>query len=154
MISDKLSNLLNYKSILPYTQEIIAYLQANDISLLEEGKYPLVGEEVYMMIQHYKTQPETAKKWESHKKFIDLQIVISGEEYMCYNQIDLLTISDPYKEEEDYMLYQNDLEEFSFIKVMKDHFCIFFPTDGHKPGIHIKHEQTVKKAVIKIAVGK
>lgn len=152
MITDHLRHLSKYPSLLPHLQEIIAYLDANDISQWEEGRYPILGEAVYMMIQQYTTQPQSNKKWESHKKYIDLQIVLSGEEYMCYHPIDLLTVSDAYKEEEDYMLYHNDVESFSYIKVPQDYFCVFYPEDGHKPGIHLEQERAVKKAVIKIAV--
>lgn len=154
MITDQMSNLSKYDKVLPHVQSIIAYLNANDITQFEEGKYSILGEEVYMMIQNYTTQPEGNKKWESHKKYIDLQIVLSGEEFMCYHQVDLLNVSDDYKEDDDYMLYHNDVEEFSYIKVLKNHFCIFYPADGHKPGIHMQHERTVRKAVIKIAVAK
>ena len=152
MVSDSLENLWKYSHIIPFSTEIKNYLDTNDISSLSEGKYEIAGKSVFILIQEYYTKAGSEKFPESHKKYIDIQIVLDGKEYIGYSPISFLKVKDPYNEENDVMFYENDSADSSVVLVQKKHFCVFFPEDGHKPGLHITEAQSVKKAVIKVTV--
>ena len=152
MISDSLDNLKKYSDLIPFSGEIGNYLEANDLLLLKGGKHEIVKGSVFVLIQEYFTKPVSEKFWESHKKYIDIQIVLDGKEYMGYSPIDFLKIKDAYNEENDIVFYENDSDEHSSVMTQKNHFCVFFPDDGHKPGLHIKDVSRVKKAVIKVLI--
>lgn len=154
MIADKLSNIELYKSSIPFYNEIIDFIKANPLSSLNPGKYPIVGESVFILVQEYKTQTEAEKKWESHKKFIDIQIVLKGEEYLGFSPTETLVIETEYDKEKDLIFYHNDKIQRSKVLLSKDEFAIFFPHDAHKPGLHLTRESEVKKAVIKVLVTK
>jgi YhcH/YjgK/YiaL family protein len=152
MIADTLNNLKKYEHLVPLTKEIINYLESNDIHSLSGGKHEISGDSAFVLIQEYYTVPDTEKLWESHKKYIDIQLVMEGQEYMGYSPMDFLNIKKEYSVENDVIFYENDSKEHSSINVHKNHFCIVFPEDAHKPGLHIKEVKRVKKAVIKVMV--
>ena len=152
MITDSLNNLYKYENLVPYLKDIVNYLKNNNLSLLNGGRYEILGNSVFVLIQEYHTQPASEKFMESHKKYIDIQIVLDGQEFMGYSPKELLKVKDPYNNENDIIFYENDLKEESYINVRKDHFCIFFPEDSHKPGLHLSVVRRVRKAVIKVAV--
>jgi YhcH/YjgK/YiaL family protein len=150
MIIDTLENLKKYESILPFSKEILNYLGTTDLLSLEDGKFQVAGDSVYILIQEYLTKPESEKKWESHKKYIDIQIVLSGEEHMGYCPAHLLKISEPYNEVKDVIFYDNDSPEYSKLLIPQNYFAIFFPGDAHKPGYYILKEERVRKIVFKV----
>ena len=152
MIADSLDNLSKYENLVPYLKEIVNYLKNNNLSLLNGGRYEILGNSIFALIQEYHTQPASEKFMESHEKYIDIQIVLDGQEFMGYSPKEFLKIKDPYNEENDIIFYENNLKEESYINVRKNHFCIFFPEDAHKPGLHLSIVRKVRKAVIKVAV--
>ncbi len=152
MIADALKNMNKYQAVIPHSKEILDYLNATDLSSLQTEQYPIVGESAFILIQEYLTKSESEKKWESHKKYIDLQIVLSGQEFMDYSPSSFLLPRDPYSDEKDVIFYEKGGQEHTRIFAPKNHFCLFFPDEAHKPGLHITHEVLIKKAVIKISV--
>ncbi len=90
MILDLLENLDRYKSVVPFTDKISLYLKGNDINILPEGKYQIEGESIFILIQKYDSQPESEREGESHRKYIDIQFVLNGEEYIAYFRSSIL----------------------------------------------------------------
>jgi len=150
MITASLDKLTYYQRVIPSGTEIVNYLNRNDIFSLKTGKYPISGESAFLLIQEYQTKSEPEKEWESHKKYIDIQIVLNGQEYMGYSPVLSLKVRESYNIEKDIIFYENDDKEYSRILIQEKYFCIFFPEDAHKPGCHIKEERHIKKAVIKV----
>ena len=147
-----LKNLSKYSSIIPHSQEIFRYLNAVNISSLENGKIQIEGESAFVLIQEYMTRRESEKRWESHRKYIDIQIVLEGQEFMDYSPSAVLTPQDDYSEENDIIFYRDDSQGHGRLFVPQDHFCIFFPGEAHKPGLHVSREVAIKKAVIKASM--
>ena len=73
---------------------------------------------------------------------------------MGYSPVEFLKVKDPYNETSDIIFYENDSKEHSNVMVQNNYFCVFFPQDAHKPGLHLSVDQKVRKAVIKVAVTK
>jgi YhcH/YjgK/YiaL family protein len=69
---------------------------------------------------------------------------------MVYSPVHLLKVKNPYNEEKDVTHYENDSQKHSSLFIPQNYFCIFFPEDAHKPGLHLLKEQNIKKAVIKV----
>lgn len=83
MIYDNLSGLGRYKGLLRNLDTAIDYLEGRDLGKLEPGRYPIDGEKVIVLVQAYETKkPETAD-YECHRRYIDIQFALSGEE-VCY----------------------------------------------------------------------
>lgn len=151
MILDKIENLSNYVSLNKYFLEIITFLQKTDLGNLKEGKTLLVGEELFLLYNVYNTKVNKLGILEAHKKYIDLQYIIEGEEIINYEVFRKQKIYKSYNSEDDYLLYNEDNSKK--IKIEKGEFVIFFPEDLHFPGNNSSSiSKKVKKIVFKILV--
>jgi YhcH/YjgK/YiaL family protein len=149
MIIDKIENDHLYKGLSKRIEKAFEYIKAADLKNINPGKYEIDGENIFALISEYKTKSEQEGKLEAHRKYIDVQYVISGEEKMGYVPLNGQQILEPYKEENDIIFFAG---EKSFTKVSSGMFAIFFPEDVHMPGIMIKESLPVKKLVIKVRV--
>jgi len=147
MIIDKIENAHLYKNISERVNKSFEYIRITDLKNLPAGRYPIDGENIFALVSEYKTKSEQEGKLEAHKKYIDVQHVISGEELMGYAPLGGQKVLDPYKEENDIVFYTGDK---SFTKVSEGMFAIFFPEDVHMPGIASGKSSSVKKLVIKV----
>lgn len=121
-----------------------------DLSELEVGKYQLVEGEAFVMISEYDTKEPENAKWEAHKKYIDLQYVISGEEKMGVLPLAKAVNALEYNEQKDLIFYGDNDGELHL--ATPEAFFLFFPTDVHRPCIKVDEAAAVKKLVAKIAV--
>jgi YhcH/YjgK/YiaL family protein len=63
--------------------------------------------------------------YESHKKYIDIQYVIKGEELIGLTTLDKVAVRDPYSEEKDIAFY--DFDGGDYLKATPKNFFLFFP---------------------------
>ncbi|WP_418820127.1 YhcH/YjgK/YiaL family protein, partial [Phocaeicola sp.] len=86
------------------------------------------------------------KIFAQHKDYIDIQIPLSGTEIMGYTAAqDCLPVDAPYNAEKDITFFEGLAEDY--IAVKPGMFAIFFPQDGHAPGIT---PDGVKKIIVKV----
>ena len=111
----------------------------------ELGRYEL-DNGAFCLVQDCKQRPRDGAKFESHKRYIDIQYIVEGEEDMEVADIDTLTLTDEYDEQDDYMLYEG---RGALLHFKKGDFAVYFPEDGHMPSIG---DGRTKKVVIKIPV--
>lgn len=149
MIIDKIENAHLYKDLGERISKSFDYIKTTDLQNLPVGKYPIDGENIFALVSEYKTKPEFEGKLEAHKKYIDVQYVIEGEELMGYAPLGEQIVLDPYKEENDIIFFKGDK---SFTKVSAGMFAVFFPEDVHMPGIVSGKSSSVKKLVIKVRI--
>jgi YhcH/YjgK/YiaL family protein len=149
MIIDKIENAKIYYNLSDRIKKSLDYITQTDLKELQPGKYEIDGENLFALISEYETKTESEGKLEAHKKYIDVQYVIEGEELMGYSPLGNQQVLEPYKEENDIIFFSG---EKSFIRVKKGMFAIFFPADVHIPGICVENKSRVKKLVIKVKV--
>ena len=100
-----------------------------------------------MIIQNSVTKKIEDAVLEAHRKYIDIQCVIEGEENFGVVSSANQAITKPYDAEKDYALFSG---ETSFIKLIVGSFIILFPQDLHRPCVEIRSSKPVKKIVLKI----
>ncbi len=149
MIIDKLSNANTYTYISEGIKKAFDYLKQEDLVSKEVGKYEIDGDNLFVLIQEYDPKKEEEGKCEAHKKYIDIQYIISGVEKMGYAPVGGMEVIDPYNDVKDRFFVKWDGE---FKTYTEGTFAIFFPQDAHMPGIEAVPNQKVKKAVVKIKV--
>lgn len=114
------------------------------------GKYDLENG-AYVSVQEYTTKARSEAKYEAHKKFIDIQMILSGKELIAVSPIDKMTISDEYNEEKDFMLFHHNDECTDYVLEAGD-FLILYPQDVHMPGVCVNEKSPVRKIVVKVPV--
>lgn len=149
MIIDKIENAQLYNNFGDRIKKAFDYIKQTDLKSIPPGKYEIDGENVFALKSEYETKKESEGKLEAHRKYIDVQYVIEGEELMGYSPLSKQDVLEPYKENNDIIFYKG---EKSFTRVSAGMFAIFFPTDVHMPGIRIEKKAPVKKLVIKVKV--
>jgi len=130
-----------------YWDEAFAFIKNNDLKNLAPGKYPIDGENVFASITEDPTKDFDKTGWESHRKYIDLQYVISGEEKIGVSPVSKATVIKDYNEETDLVNYAAKGKIYA---ALPGTFFIFFPTYAHRPGITPAGNKADKKLVIKI----
>lgn len=114
-----------------------------------EGKTLLDSNyELYSIGFENETKQSDELKYEAHRNFIDLHIVLEGEEYVCINDVQNMASIQPYEKENDYELFEGEFKHKVILK--KGNFLILYPDDAHKTGIIVSKSGSVKKIVVKI----
>ena len=147
MIIDTLENAEKYISLNQKFKTVFDYLKTHDLSTMECGSYEIDNRNLFFNLQEGETKPE--QKLEAHKKYIDIQVVVKGEEYMGYTNIKNTTVTEEYIEEKDVMFLNGEVDK---VKATNKHFVIFYPQDAHMPSLAVKEPQMVKKAIFKILI--
>ncbi len=148
MLLDSLKNAASTFALNPLFKQAFDYIQNNDLSKMEPGKILLDGDKLYLSIMEIEGKTPEAAKMESHRKYIDIQVVISGVETMGWTPIEHCTNAiDPYNAEKDLQFFTD--QPNTYLTVHPGEFAIFFPEDGHAPGIG---NDPIKKAVLKVLV--
>ncbi|AHG91614.1 Conserved hypothetical protein CHP00022 [Gemmatirosa kalamazoonensis] len=149
MIVDALANAARYRTLHPRLAAAFDYLAAFDPSTAD-GKYPIDGDAVYAQVQSYTTKPASEKKWESHRRYLDVQYMVSGRERMTVSPLPGLAGATPYNDAKDVVNYAGASGEASSVYLEGGQFAIFFPEDGHQPGVQAGESGEVRKVVVKV----
>ena len=150
MVFDSLSHCAHYAALHPLFPAAFAYLQQFDPTTAS-GVYEIEGRRLYAVVERNRTAPAEVKAWESHRIYIDIQMVMSGRERMGYAPVENLTSAIAYSEVKDVEKYDATVLGHQFaLDVVAGTFCIFFPQDGHKPGCMVESPEDVLKVVIKV----
>lgn len=150
MIVDHLSNVRLYASLSPRIAKALAALQKGDLQQAADGRYPIDGEDVFALVQQYQTKPAEQGKWEAHRKYLDIQYVISGTEAMGYTTLDQMKVKEPYNEQKDIVFFEGQGDR---VTVRAGMFAMFFPQDAHMPTLSpATGENHVRKIVVKVRV--
>jgi biofilm protein TabA len=126
-----------------------AFLKEHDLQTIEKGKYPIDGENIFATVTEDPSKDFDKTNWESHRKYIDVQCVITGEEKMGKCAVAKATVTKPYDEKKDVANYTAEGKIYS---IPTGSFIIFFPSEAHRPNITPGGNKIVKKIVIKVRV--
>ena len=148
MILDTLENSGLYESIHPRFKQAFDFLRANDLNALPLGKIELDGSNILVNVFEITGKTADTAKLETHNNYIDIQVPVTGAETMGWlAQSGLKNVSEPYKQEKDITFFAD--KATTFITVNPSEFIVFFPEDGHQPGIC---DGSLKKIVVKVLV--
>ena len=132
-----------------YWDKAFAFLKNTDLNKIAKGKYPIDGENVYASVTADSSKNFDKTNWESHRKYIDIQYVINGEEKIGVYPVSKATVTKEYDDKKDAANYSADGKLYS---ATPGTFFIFFPSDAHRPNITPDGNKVVKKIVIKVRV--
>lgn len=146
MIIDTIENLGNYVALNPLFADVVEFLKSNNLQAMEEGKYPIKDDSLFVNVQVAKQRTKETAFLETHIKMVDIQIPISCEETYGYSPLcDLPEFE--YDSKIDMTKY-GDTKPQTYVTLKPGQFVIFFPQDGHAPCII--GEKEIKKAIFKV----
>jgi biofilm protein TabA len=131
-------------------RKAIDHLESTDFMHKAIGRYDLLGDDMYVMVQKVTTVPPKERKAENHRQYIDVQMVVTGEElHVVARQSER---NQPVENEitnKDYALYQEVENEFE-LNLKPGMFVVYFPDDVHRPACSRSGGMETKRVVIKI----
>jgi len=149
MIFDEITHFNMYTPLSTSLKDSFEFLMSKDFALEKPQTYEIGSEGIYAILQEYTPKKKAEKSIESHHKYIDLQFMVEGKEYLGYAYKKNLK-STGYDTEHDTETLTGDITLLPF---HKNQFAVLFPEDAHMPGVKSSGStKTVKKIVIKVPV--
>lgn len=140
-------NYLDEKFLKAYS-----WLRETDLEKIAPGRYDIQGDDIYASVQEYETVPEEDKKFESHKRYFDVQYVVRGQEKFGICRTEGLTSAEAHDDRDLY--FYEEPAECGYLVLGPGDMAVVAPEDAHKPGCSLNKDkaESVRKIVIKVAV--
>jgi len=148
MIFSTISQSDRYAALHPLFPHVFEYMRSTDLLSLAPGRYPIVGEQLFIIVESVPGRTREAAKLECHRRYIDIQLVLEGLDEMGWKALADCTqpVSD-YSAGKDIRFFHD--APASWVATPPGAFCIFFPEDAHAPLVSASH---IRKAIFKIAL--
>jgi biofilm protein TabA len=149
MIYDRLENVENYFDKNSTLYKAVCFAR-DEACKLNTGVHKLDGDALKANIDEYETGPVADRRFEAHQKYIDVQVMLDGQERQDVSVAPDLVPSTPYAPETDVAFFQTP-ESFATIHLSPGSFVVYFPQDAHRPGCAIGDTPApVRKVCMKI----
>ena len=149
MIIDSIKNAKKYYSVHPSFKAAFEALEKIDENTPCE-RITVDGDNIFINMAEYVNKNVDECLYESHKKYIDIQYVVSGEEYIDLCDQNILEFTDNRLDTDDIAFFK-DTDKFSRADLTEGLFVVIFPGEAHKPCIAPDGKGVkVRKAVAKI----
>lgn len=127
------------------------YLERTDLSTMPVGKHPVDGDRMYLTVTEAMSRPIEGQKFETHRKYIDVHVLIAGAETIGSAKASDLKVVTPYDGEKEIEMFALP-GTFRRIRMMPGQFAVFLPGQAHLPGCHEQTPVKIRKAVMKVMV--
>ncbi|NDP20649.1 MAG: DUF386 domain-containing protein [Paludibacter sp.] len=146
MILDTLDNAGLYEFIHPRFKQAFDFLRKTDLVALPLGKIELDGTKLFVNVVEITGKSADVARMETHNNYIDIQVPISALETMGWIAGNVLKeVTEPYIADKDVSFFADKATNFIVVQPLE--FAVFFPSDGHQPGIA---EGNLKKIIVKV----
>ena len=149
MIMDTLKNIDSYLDIHPDMSKVIDFIKTVNKNT-PAGRIELPQFGGFALIMEYESEPAGQRRFETHNKFIDVQVILSGRERIDWAPVDTLEGLNVYDMETDLSFWKDG--KSTTLIMEKNYFVIFYPNDAHKPNCSIDKPVLMRKMVVKVPV--
>ena len=147
MIYDHIKNIGLYKGLTPALDLALDYIAT--VSADVENGTVQMEHGVKAVISSYETRLINEKGYEAHRRYADVQYVVSGRELVRCKPLEQVEESIPYDEAKDAARY-TDCPGADLV-IGKGYFLVVFPDDAHEPCLAVDSQPLlVKKVVMKV----
>jgi biofilm protein TabA len=152
MIVTDLKHLEHQVPMTPDLKNALAFLRRRDLRGLPDGRAEIDGDRVYAIVQRYETMRTGAPKFEFHRKYIDVQFIVSGEETIGWAPVESMTITEAYNADKDICFGKVAAGKWTPARLHAGQLAVLRPEDAHAPKLASGAPSPVMKIVVKIAV--
>jgi YhcH/YjgK/YiaL family protein len=125
------------------------FLERADLAALPMGKHEIHGDSVYALAMKSPSRAPETGQFESHREYIDIQYLVSGEEIIGVAPVATLQVVTPYDAAKDIIFYAVP-KTYRELEIRPGHFAVFFPPEGHLPMCHSHGPHELHKVVVKV----
>jgi len=130
----------------------IEFLQRSDIRDLADGRVEIDGDRVFAIVQRYETTPAAEPAFEYHRKYIDIQFIVAGEEVIGWVPSQRIEVTEAYDVDKDIAFGRAPQGQWTPLLLQAGHAAVLYPEDGHAPKLAAGKPSPVHKIVVKVAV--
>lgn len=132
MIYDRIDQLEVWAERCPALRRALLAAAERFAATFEPGTVTIDGKALYAASSEYTTEAREARQFEHHRHYIDVQMLVSGEEQIdvCLPRISLP--AHEYKAEGDIEFLPLE-EAYSTVTMRAGEFLVLFPGEWHKP---------------------
>ncbi len=146
MIWDLLENWESYRALGTRFARAFEALAAADWSSKPLGRHDIDGDYIFALVQE--NAPLMEGRWESHRRYADIQLVLRGVEGMMVAPAALPPSDGGYQADRDIEFYQP--AQGTMLRVAAGQFALFLPQDFHQPNLRLDRDEAMKKVVVKV----
>ena len=150
MIFDSLHNADRYFTG-DWWQDTLSYIRSA-VPSLADGVHPVRADAIVARVHRGHTRPASDAVLESHRAYVDVHVVLEGQETITVWPTERLRIRTPYNDQQDVMFYDLPDEEGARLHLSPGFFAVFFPQDAHMTQLMDQRPAPIKKLVMKISV--
>ncbi|MFC1233885.1 YhcH/YjgK/YiaL family protein [Vibrio sp. F74] len=144
-----LDNLALSSQLHPIVKDILNtvadMIQRNE---LPDGKHYL-QEDIFLFTAEVDTETLEMRRSEIHNDFMDIQILLDGEERFGYSYKGYETVTENQLDNND-IAFVDDVIDEKYVNLTSGDFIIFYPNQPHRPMICVDTPKAIKKMVVKI----
>ena len=132
MILDHLDNWKRYAGLNPLFAKGFEFLRRKDLASLPAGRHEVDGDRLYVVVIRADGAGREKAALETHRKYIDIQFVVSGTDEMGWKPAALCTGGKGFDAAKDVEMFAD--RPLSWATMPPGSFAVFFPSDAHAPG--------------------
>ena len=129
----------------------LQYFLQHDLINYPAGRYATDRDNISLRIDEYETQIESERYWQSHRRHIDIYLLLRGQERIDMKEADTLKAYHYDRRDDMVMLEEGRPDSINYLTQYGD-MLIFYPGEAHKTGIHVELANVFKAALFKIAL--
>ena len=148
MIYDKTENMSLYFDKLPGFEKIEKAYNDFLANPIKEGRIDIDGDNLWCNVASYTVNPDNPLKYEAHREYADVQVMVDGEEVFGWANTKECNITEDFEEGCDIAFM--DAPNGQFFELRKGYFAVFFPEDAHAPCRKSENADTAHKLVFKV----
>lgn len=148
MIQDALDNFGQYIPLHPRFTAVAEWFSRTDLGRLPLGRHEILpAGEAFVNVQELSVRLREEIPAEYHRKYIDIQVPLSGPEQMGWQPLAKFPAEVPFDLERDVALAK--ISAPSWVVVNPGEFVVFFPNDVHTPGlVSSPHRKMIVKVLV------
>ncbi len=149
MIFGNIHHLDEYPFLEQQIQACFAYAAMHNLRTFATGTHEIDGDRLFVNIVEYTTTTAENRFWEAHKKYLDIHLMLDGEEQIDVNFIENMQLKE-FVEKDDFL--PMDGEKNASVILRKGDFLICYPQDGHRTAVSVAEPDKIKKAIFKVQI--
>ncbi|HDU4713250.1 TPA: YhcH/YjgK/YiaL family protein [Klebsiella aerogenes] len=145
-----IGNIHHLQSWLPDAlRQAIEHVKAHVNEATPLGKHDIDGNNLFYLISEDSTEPQAERRAEYHARYLDIQIVLRGQEGMTFSTLPAGEPQTDWLADKDIAFLAEGAHEKTVILNEGD-FVVFYPGEVHKPLCAVGTPAKVRKAVVKV----
>lgn len=152
MIVTDIRHIEHQVSVTTALKKAIDFLRRPDIHSLVDGRVDIDGQNVFALVQRYETVMADIPRFECHRKYMDIQYIVSGEEIIGWAPAERMEVTETYDIERDICFGIVPKGEVTPVYLREGQLAVLYPEDAHAPKLASGLTSPVIKIVVKVAV--